>query len=144
MSMPPPAPAPLPTKNTNWWLIGCGGCLGLIVLGLLGCAALFFGVTRVIKSTEPYTTAVSAATSSPAAQAKLGTPIQPGFLPQGSVNSNTSNGVTTETADLTIPLKGPKASGHVHYAARKDGAKWEVSDFTVTVDGTGEQIKLGQ
>ena len=142
--MPPPTPGPVPTKKTNWWLIGCGGCLGLIVLGLIGGAVLVFGVTRVIKSTEPYTTAVSAAMNSPAVQARLGTPIQPGFLPQGNVNSHTSNGVTTETADLTIPLKGPKASGHVHYAASREGAKWEVRDFTVTVDGTGEQIKLGQ
>ena len=34
--MPPPpmspAPGALPPKKTNWWLIGCGGCLGLIVV----------------------------------------------------------------------------------------------------------------
>ena len=114
----------------------------MIVLGILGSVALFFGVTKVIKSTGPYKTAVATATNSPEVQAKLGTPITTGMMIQGSVNTNTSNGVTTEMANLTIPLKGPKASGSLHYAATKNGATWEVSDFTVTVDGTGEKISL--
>jgi len=116
----------------------------LILLGVLGCVGLFFGVTKVIKSTEPYKKAVSIATNSPDVQAKLGTPIQPGFMVQGSVNSNTSDGVTNETVNLTIPLKGPKASASLHYAAVRNGTKWEVSDFTVTVDGSGEKIPLSQ
>jgi len=140
--MPTPPPANPAEKKKNWWLIGCGGCLGLIVLGILGSVALFFGVTKVIKSTGPYKTAVATATNSPEVQAKLGTPITTGMMIQGSVNTNTSNGVTTEMANLTIPLKGPKASGSLHYAATKNGATWEVSDFTVTVDGTGEKISL--
>lgn len=144
MSIPTPPPAVPPVKKTNWWLIGCGGCLSLIVLGIIGCVALFFGVTKVIKSTEPYKTAVSVATNSPEVQAKLGTPIKPGWMIQGSVNSNISNGVNTETANLTIPLKGPKASASLHYAASRNGTKWEVSEFTVTVDGSGETISLAQ
>ena len=142
--MPMPPPAFPPVKKTNWWLIGCGGCLSLIVLGILGCVAIFFGVTKVIKSTEPYKRAVSIATNSPEVQAKLGTPIQPGFMIQGSVNSNISNGTATESANLTIPLKGPKGSASLHYAATRNGTNWEVSDFTVTVDGSGEKIPLSQ
>lgn len=137
----PPVPS---AKKTNWWLIGCGGCLTLLVLMVLGIGAIFFGVTKIIKSTEPYQTAVSTAANSPEVQEELGTPITPGFFIQGSVNSNSSNGTTTERADLTIPLTGPKASGHVHYAATKTDGKWNVRDFTVTVDGSGKQIHLGQ
>ncbi|MDR3403407.1 MAG: cytochrome c oxidase assembly factor Coa1 family protein [Chthoniobacter sp.] len=136
----PPIP---PVKKTNWWLIGCGGCLSLIVLGIIAGGAIFFGVMKVIKSTEPYKTAVAGATNSPEVQAELGTPIEPGFLPQGNVNSDTSGGTTTETANLTIPLKGSKASGSLHYAAKKTGADWEVSDFTVTVEGGGKKIHVG-
>ena len=136
----PPVP---PAKKTNWWLIGCGGCLTLIVLGAIGAGAIFFGVMKVLKSTEPYQTAVAGATHSPEVQAELGTPITTGFLLQGNVNSNTSGGTTTEVANLTIPLKGPKASGSLHYAAEKSGTDWQVSDFTVTVDESGKKIHVG-
>jgi len=142
--MAPPIPPLAPAKQTNWWLIGCGGCLGLTLLGVLGCGLFLFGIVSVIKSTDPYKTALTAATNSPEVQAELGTPIKAGFLPQGNVNSNFSNGVTTETADLTIPLKGPKASGSLHYAASKAGGDWKVSDFTVTVDGSHKQIHVAQ
>ena len=138
--MPPPTPEVPPAKKKNWWLIGCGGCLGLIVLGIIAGGALFFGIVKVIKSTEPYQTAVSVASNSPEVQDKLGTPITPGFMPQGNVNSHNS----TETANLTIPLKGPKGSGNVHYAATKEDGKWNVSDFTVTIDGSEEKINLAK
>ena len=148
--MPPPIPpfpqgagAGTPTKKTNWVLIGCGGCLTLIVLGLIASAAIFFGVVNMIKSTEVYRMALATATSSPEIQEALGTPIEPGFMPQGSVNSHTSDGTTIETADLTIPLKGPKASASLHYAGRKAGGQWEASDFTVTVEGSGKKIRVG-
>jgi hypothetical protein len=45
---------------------------------------------------------------------------------------------------LPPALKGPKGSGSVHYAATKTGGKWEVREFTFTVDSTGEKIQLGQ
>lgn len=142
------SPSPIPpipsARKTNWWLLGCGGCLTLIVLGFLAGGAIFYGVMKVIKSTEPYQTALAGATNSPEVQAELGTPIQPGFMVQGAVNSNISGGTTTETADLTIPLKGPKAAGRVHYAATKSDGKWDVRDFTVTVDGTNKTIPLAQ
>jgi hypothetical protein len=137
----PPFPA-APPKKSNWWMIGGCGCLGMIVLGIGLAATIFFFVVNVIKGTEPYQTALTAAANAPEVQAELGTPIEAGFMPQGHVNSNTSNGNTTETADLTIPLKGPKGSGRVHYSARKSGGDWEVSDWTVTIDGSGNRIDL--
>src|SRR5262245_51618992 len=102
----PPFPQATPPKQKNWWLIGCSGCLGLIVLGMIAGGVIFFGVVKVIKSTEPYKTALAGATNSAEVQEELGTPIEAGFMPQGSVNTNTSDGSTVETADLTIPLKG--------------------------------------
>ena len=136
---PPTTP---PEKKTNWWLIGCGGCLGLLLLVILGFGALYFGLTQIIKSTDPYKIAVDGATRSPEVQAELGTPITPGFFIQGNVNSNISNGVTNETANLTIPLKGPKASGSVHYAATRTDGKWDVRDFSVTVAGSNKTIPV--
>jgi len=142
-SIPPAVPlAPAPKKNTNWWLIGGCGCLALIALACVAGGLLVFGVMKVVKGTEPYQTAVNTAANSAEVQAELGTPVEEGFMPQGNVNSNTFNGVTVETANLTVPLKGPKGTGHVHYAATKTGNTWQVSDFTVTIDGKDKKIDL--
>jgi hypothetical protein len=141
--IPPGAPAPPPQpKKTNWWLWGCGGCLGLIVLGLIGIGAIFYGAMSIIKGSESYQTAYAAAAKSPEVQAELGTPITAGFMPQGNVNSSGLGDSATTTADLTIPLKGPKGTGRLHYAASKSGGKWDVSDLTVTIDGNGKKIQL--
>ena len=114
----------------------------MLVLGAVAVAVIFYFVIGVIKSTGPYQTAVNTAKNSPEVQAELGTPIEPGFMPTGNVNTNTSNGTGSGTADLSVPLKGPKGSGKVHYAATKNGDAWEVSDFTVTIDGSGRTIDL--
>lgn len=141
--LPPGAP-PQPPKKTNWWMIGGCGCMGVIVLGLGMIAVGFFSVMGIIKSTGPYKTALAAAQNSPAVQAELGTPIEAGFFTMGSVNTNSQNGATTEEADLTIPLKGPKGAGKVHYSATKAGNGWNVKDFSVTIDGSGKKIDLSR
>lgn len=150
--MPPPPPpfpngvpdgAVAPQKSkTKWWLIGCGGCLTLIILSLIAFGAIFFGVFQAIKSSDTYKTALNAATSSPEVQEALGTPIEAGFLVEGSIDTNTTDGITTETSNLTIPLSGPKASAKFHFAAKRIGQLWNIDDITVTVDGTQQKIYL--
>ena len=141
--IPPGSPGlPPQPKKTNWWLWGCGGCLGLVILGIIGIGVIFWGVMGVIKGSESYRTAFSAAAKSPEVQAELGTPIEAGFMPQGNVSTNGLGDSATGNADLTIPLKGPKGTGSVHYAASKSGGNWDVSDFTVTIDGSGKRITL--
>ncbi len=134
----PPLP---PAKKTNWWLLGGGGCLCLIVVGVIGYGTLYFGfsaISKWMKSSESYQMAVTTATNSPEVQAELGTPIQPGMMVQGDINSSAS----AESANLSFLLKGPKASATVHFAGRKTDGKWDIRDFTVTVWGSGKTITL--
>jgi len=141
-AMNPPYPGAESPKKTNWWLLGCGGCLGLILLAAIGGALLFMGVLKVVKSSGPYQTAVDLATKSPDVQAELGTPITTGFFPMGNVSTHINNGVETGAADLTIPLKGPKDSGSLHYSATNSGKEWKISDFTLTVKSNGKVVPL--
>src|SRR4051812_35845591 len=97
MSMPPPpiAPAPgaLPPKKTNWWLIGCGGCLGVILLGVLIAVGIYFAAAKAVKSSDAYALAVKNTQDSPEVQEKLGTPITAGSMATGAVKVTNDSGV---------------------------------------------------
>jgi hypothetical protein len=112
----------------------------LVIGGIAAGAFLFFGVISVIKSTDAYKTALSAAQNSPEVQEELGTPIKDGFMPSGSVNADNGN----TTADFTIPLSGPKGSGKLHFkGSAKAGEAWTPEEFEVTIDADGKVIELG-
>ncbi|MEZ5384534.1 MAG: hypothetical protein R3F13_03355 [Prosthecobacter sp.] len=60
--MPPPAPAPAPKSGGGKWvLIGCGGCLTLLVLCGLFAAGIFWTVSGAIKSSDAYQEALKRA-----------------------------------------------------------------------------------
>jgi hypothetical protein len=141
MSMPPSFPQqalpPAKSSGTKWVFWGCGGCLGLMLLGGIVMGVIFFGVMSVIKNTDAYKSAITA-TTSPEVQAELGTPITPGIFPMGSVNMNNGQG----TADLSIPITGPKGAGTIHYKATSNGGSWKVSEFNVVISSDGKVIDL--
>jgi hypothetical protein len=145
MQAPPPTPPPAPkSKKTCLWL-GCGGCLGLVVLGAGGLAFFVFVIMGAIKNAEPYKTVMTTVKESPAVQAELGTPIEAHWNASLNVSANANGGTSSSTADFTIPVSGPKGSGSVRYvAAKTSDGPWTPSTFTVTVDGSGKVINLGQ
>jgi hypothetical protein len=61
-------------------------------------------------------------------------------MPSGS--AKTENGEAS--ADFTIPLSGPKGSGHVHYKGATSDGKWATEEFDVTIDGSGKVIDLNK
>lgn len=122
-------------------IIGCG-CLALVVIGLLGGAGIFFGVTKALKSNAPYRDAISAAESSPAAIAALGEPIKPGLIPSGNISINNGEG----EVNFEIPVSGPKGKGTIHIKGEKPaGAPTWIYDIReLKVEGQSEPIPLGK
>jgi hypothetical protein len=126
----------------NWWwavplgclipALACGGCFAVVLPAVLG----------TIKSSDPYKEGVARAKGSAAVRDALGEPIQEGYFPSGNVNTQTSNGVESGNADLTIPLSGPKGSGSVHVVAEKTAGKWNYSTIEATVPGRDHPIDL--
>ena len=96
-------------------LFGCGGCatLAFMVVALIG--GIFYFLFSGVRSTEPFQRTLQAAQASPEMRAHLGEPITLGFWFTGSVNWNNDHG----TADVQIPLKGPKGSTTVHTIGTK-------------------------
>jgi len=113
----------------------------LVVLAIAGGAFLFFGVIGVIKNSEGYKTALTAAQNNAEVQEALGTPIKDGFMPSGSANKDNGNA----SIDVDIPISGPKGSGHIHYKATADpSGKWNAEQFNASIDATGKVIELGK
>lgn len=131
-----------PKSNTGK-IVGCAGCgcLGA-VLAVVGIVAfIFWGVTKAFKSSEPYTESIAAAEANPAVVEAIGTPIEPGFMPQGSFNFNNGAG----EVDFNIPVSGPKGKGTIRVVGTKAAGApdWEYSTWQIDVAG-GDSIPLGQ
>ena len=129
----PPAP-PASGGAKKWVLFGCGGCLGLLVLGGVVVAAIFYFVFGAMKKSDVYVEAVKRAQNSAEVQAVLGTPIEPGWMISGSFNYENGSG----SANFTIPLKGPKGEASVLAVGQKaGGGDWIYSQLeAVLPNGT--------
>lgn len=117
--------------SRNWkWLVGLGCVLPLLCCGVFGVGTFVF-VKRTVESTGAYSEALSRANASPEVQAALGSPVMPGFIPQGSVK--TANG--RSSAAFTVPLKGPRGEGKLVFSATEMGGKWTFHALQVVADG---------
>ncbi|HSI65677.1 MAG TPA: cytochrome c oxidase assembly factor Coa1 family protein [Candidatus Saccharimonadia bacterium] len=143
MNTYPPSQPPMPQKKSSkkWWFLGCGGCLGIIVLGLLGIGFFVVSIMGVIKNTDAYTGALQRAQNSAELQEAIGTPMEPSYWVMGSVS--TVNGA--ESAEFAIPLTGPKGVAAVAVkASRPAGATaWEYSALeAVIASGPKKDTKI--
>lgn len=121
----------------NWkWMLPVG-CLGLILAGVAVLGGLFFVGMSALKSSEVYKGALERTRSNPEARAALGEPIKDGWLVQGNVNFSGGSG----TANLQIPVSGPKKSGTIQARAVYEGDAWMYERLDLVVDG-GETIQM--
>lgn len=128
MNPPPPLPSippPVPAQKSSagkWVLVGCGGCLGLIVIGAVFSFGIYFFAMSVIQKTDVYRDAFKRAQDSAEVQNALGTPITTGWTFSGSVNYTNGSG----TANFTVPITGPKGEGTMTVKANKSpGTDWQ-------------------
>ncbi|HSV62709.1 MAG TPA: cytochrome c oxidase assembly factor Coa1 family protein [Chthoniobacterales bacterium] len=137
----PPPPAPRPGWwSRNWkWFVPTGCCLTPLLLGGACLAFLVIVVFGALKQTDVYKMAVARAKSDSRVIAALGTPVEEGWYLSGNTSVNNGSG----TADLSIPISGPKGKGTIYAVATKSGGEWSYSKLSVKIDSTGETIDLG-
>lgn len=127
--------------SRNWkWAVPVG-CLVLLLplLALTGfVGAILAIVFGTIKSTDVYEEALARARSSPAAIEALGQPIEDGWLMGGNIQVNGPSG----SADISIPLEGPKGEGDLYVVASKSAGRWEYQTLELEVDGREDRIDL--
>ena len=116
--------------------IGCG-CVLVMILSLGGCVTLTFGLFYLIKTTEPYQYGLEQAQQHPEVIQILGEPITDGWWISGNIETNNSSG----TADISIPLGGPRGNGTLFVIGDKEAGKWTYSRIRFQAD-SGEEVEL--
>jgi Cytochrome oxidase complex assembly protein 1 len=124
--------------SRNWkWFIPAG-CLTMIVLSVAFFACIVLIVFGALKSTDVYKTAVARAKANPAVVEALGTPIKEGWYLSGKTNVEGPTG----TADISIPISGPKGKGTIYATATKSAGRWNYTTLEVEIAKTSERIPL--
>lgn len=140
-AQPPSLHSAAPTRNwweRNWkWFVPT-----LIVTGMLciaGFIALLFGmINGMMRSSEPYQTAMQRAQAQPQVVAALGEPIETGWFVQGNISTQGTQG----SADLAIPLSGPRGKGVLYVVGEQTAGQWHYEVMLVRVPGQAEAIEL--
>ncbi|MEM6552314.1 MAG: cytochrome c oxidase assembly factor Coa1 family protein [Planctomycetota bacterium] len=136
-AFPEPAPPRKSWFGRNWkWLVPllvlspvlvCGGVITLLVGSVFG----------MLKGSQPYEDALTAAQNNPALVAELGEPIEAGMGISGSINFVNDDG----DADLSYDVSGPNGSATLRVVGTKTNGAWSYSLMTASVDG-GTSIDL--
>ena len=114
----------------NWkWVVPVGGCLGLLVIFLLFVGSVFWGITSVLEGSQPYEYALEKINQDDEITEVLGTPIEKDGMIQGSYNY--SNG--KKTADMKIPIAGPKGKGILLIKASGQNDDWTYNVIRVEI-----------
>ena len=132
-----------PSTEKNWWgrnwkWVVPTGCLTGVVLAAGTVFLLVSLVFGIMKTSGAYKDGLARAQTDPAVVAALGTPVKARFFVSGNVNASGTSG----TADLTIPISGPKGKGKIYLVAHKYAGEWQFSTLVVEIEESGERIDL--
>ncbi len=138
-------------RRKNWWGRNWKWfvpvlCLTAFLLLATFAGLLFAGytlMTKAMRTSAAYQTAVQAARADPQVLAALGSPIKEGRFLTGnfSVTQNWPGG-KTENVRFNIPIYGPKGKGTILVVATKTAGTWTFSKETVHIEATGAEIDL--
>ncbi len=136
MQTPPPLPR---TQSPDWMRRNWKWFVPVLCLVVLVCVGVF-GATllTLMKSSDAYSGAVMRAKSSPAVIAALGTPVKDGLFFSGNISENNSSG----SADLVIPISGPKGTASVYVSASRSLGRWRFDNLVVQIDKTKQRIDI--
>lgn len=123
----------------NWlWFIPLTGCLGFILLIILGLGAAFFGVSNMINNATPVEYAIELATKNELVIKNLGEPIEKYGIPSGNISLTNDDG----DVDFSIPIRGNIGEGTLVVRGIKIDGEWVYEDLYVRIRDTQEEINL--
>lgn len=123
----------------NWlWFVPLSGCLGIILLIILGIGAAFFGVSKMITNATPISYAMEQASKNKQVIQLLGEPIERYGIPDGNISFKNDDG----EVDFSIPIKGDKDKGVLVVKGTKTDGEWSYEQLFVHIKSTQEKINL--
>ncbi|NNE21557.1 MAG: hypothetical protein HKN11_03015 [Rhizobiales bacterium] len=118
----------------NWAFAG----LAVIAVFILLFGLIFTAFFMLMKSGDAYKLSLAQVRSNERVIAVMGEPIEAGWFMSGNVSVNGPQG----SANLSIPISGPKNSGTVISEATKVAGVWRIHLLVVRVDGDPTPIVL--
>jgi hypothetical protein len=97
---------------------------------------LFFGINEIFRKSDVYVATLNEAQKSPCVIARLGQPV----VAKGMISGSIETSEMTGSADLEIPIRGPKAKGNLSVSAKKSDSSWTINSLTLEVEGTSLQL----
>ncbi len=120
------------TNKPNWWqrnwkwFVPTALFGGFILIGGFIAAIIIF-VMSMMKSSGAYELAMARATENDTVLQEIGEPIEVGFIVSGSIQTSGSSG----TADLSIPISGPKGEATLFIVAEKEAGEWQADILAI-------------
>ena len=87
--------------------------------------SLFFGVTSMMRSSDAYRMTLEAGGASPCVINSIGTPLKPGWWITGGIETHDNDG----SANLVIPIRGPKGNGELSFESKKADGVWHIQSL---------------
>ncbi len=123
----------------NWkWAVPTMGCLTIIVGIVFLFSAMVYKVTDMFKDSEPYSVGMEILKNNELVIENLGEPIETNGMFQGNINYVNDDG----TADLKIPVKGPKGEATLLIIAEMKDDVWTYQTMKVSFEDSDESIDL--
>ncbi|OAB80026.1 cytochrome c oxidase assembly factor Coa1 family protein [Cochleicola gelatinilyticus] len=125
--------------NRNWkWVVPTGGCLALIIFAIVFVGSIFFGVTSLLSDSQANIDAMERVRSNELVINRIGEPIESNGSNGGSINYE--NGYSS--ANITIPIKGPKGEAVIRVEGGGIEKTWTYEKMEVFLSETNEVIDL--
>jgi hypothetical protein len=121
-------------KRNSVWMIG----VGTVLFAVACIATIFYSVGTMLRDSDAFHLAVSAAQASPVLLEKVGSPMETGRFISGSIEVSPATGL----AELSIPVSGPRGRGKLYVEAHKSAGNWRMSLLQFVGEGTQTPIDL--
>lgn len=125
-----------PPRRRVWpWI--AAGCSLLLVAFAAFIGFVLFAASTMMRSSDPYRAALQRAQNDRRVTEALGAPVTAGMFASGSVSTENDSG----TADLRIPIRGPKGKAKLYVNATRLRGRWSYTSMIVTPE-QGAEIDL--
>jgi len=118
----------------NWARAGLVVIVGLVLF----VSSIFYGVFYIMKGSDAYRLTMQELRADAHVVATLGEPIEAGWFITGNINISGIEG----TANLSIPVSGPKGNGTVISRSTKVAGEWTIFLLIVRIEGNPTPMVL--
>lgn len=120
-------------------LFGCGGCAMAVAAVMLLGSAVALLVMSFMKGADACQMSLKAAQESEVMRMELGEPITMGWFVSGNISMSGGDG----SAEVHVPVSGPKGSASIHtVAAKQNSGPWTFTKMQATIEASGKQVDL--